>query len=70
MTENLIEIFAARVQSVPAPFWQLTGWAVGGAGSRVDPAATAVGHRDVGFDLNVVVARPSPDQDADEHVAV
>jgi FAD/FMN-containing dehydrogenase len=67
--DELIEIFAARVESVTAPFWQLNGWAVGGAASRVDPADTAVGQREVGFDLNVVAAWPPPDTAADAHVA-
>jgi hypothetical protein len=67
--DELIEIFAARAASVEAPFWQLNGWAVGGAASRIDPAETAVGHREVGFDLNVVAAWPPPDSAADEHTA-
>ena len=67
--DGLIETFAARVETVTAPFWQLNGWAVGGAASRVDPSATAVGYRDVGFDLNVVAAWPPPDPGADEHIA-
>jgi FAD/FMN-containing dehydrogenase len=67
--DELIEIFAARVDSVTAPFWQLNGWAVGGAASRVDPAATAVGHREVGFDLNIVAAWPPPDPAAEDHIA-
>jgi FAD/FMN-containing dehydrogenase len=67
--DELIEIFAARAESVEAPFWQLNGWAVGGAASRIDPAQTAMGHREVGFDLNVVAAWPPPDSAADEHTA-
>jgi FAD/FMN-containing dehydrogenase len=67
--DELIETFAACVESVTAPFWQLNGWAVGGAASRVDPAATAVGHREVGFDLNLVAAWPPPDPNADDHIA-
>ncbi|HEX2126351.1 MAG TPA: FAD-binding oxidoreductase [Thermoleophilaceae bacterium] len=67
--DELIEIFATHAQTVKAPFWQFNGWAVGGAASRVDPAETAVGHRKVGFDLNVVAAWPPPDPGADEHIA-
>jgi Berberine and berberine like len=67
--DELIDIFAARVESVTAPFWQLNGWAVGGAASRVDPTETAVGHREVGFDLNVVAAWPPPDPAADKNIA-
>jgi FAD/FMN-containing dehydrogenase len=67
--DELIEVFVARVESVTAPFWQLNGWAVGGAASRVDASGTAVGHRDVGFDLNVVAAWPPPDPGVEEHIA-
>jgi FAD/FMN-containing dehydrogenase len=67
--DELIDVFAARVDAVTAPFWQLNGWAVGGVASRIDPAATAVGHREIGFDLNVVAAWPPPDPGAGEHVA-
>lgn len=66
--DQLIETFASRVESVEAPFWQLNGWAVGGAASRVDPEATAVGQREVGFDLNVVAAWPPSDPRAEEYV--
>jgi FAD/FMN-containing dehydrogenase len=67
--DELIETFAARVESATPAVWQLNGWAVGGAASRVEPAATAVGHRELGFDLNVVAAWPPPDPGAEQHTA-
>jgi len=35
----------------------------------VDGDATAVGHREEGFDLNIVAAWPPPDPNRDAHVA-
>ncbi len=67
--DELIEVFAASIDSVKAPFWQLNGWAVSGAASRVDSGETAVGHREQGFDLNLVAAWPAPDRDGDEYIA-
>jgi FAD/FMN-containing dehydrogenase len=67
--DELIEIFSERIASVTAPFWQLNGWAVGGAASRIDPGETAMGHREAGFDLNIVAAWPPPDPDGEAHVA-
>jgi hypothetical protein len=40
----------------PPPFSQIGGWAVGGAVTRTDPDATAVGEREVGFEVNVTAA--------------
>lgn len=67
--DELIDAFTARVEAVKAPFWQLNGWAVGGAASRVDAGATAVGHREEGFDVNIVAAWPPPDPGAEEYRA-
>jgi hypothetical protein len=67
--EELIEIVTARIASVEVPFWQLNGWAVGGAASRVDPGATAMSQRAEGFHFNLVAAWPPPDPNADGHVA-
>ena len=67
--DELIDVFAASIDSVKAPFWQLNGWAVSGAASRVDAGATAVGDREPAFDLNLVAAWPPPDPNADEYIA-
>jgi hypothetical protein len=42
---------------------------MGGAVSRVAPEATAVGERDVGFEMNVTAAWPPPDPGGARHVA-
>lgn len=67
--DDLIDIFMSRVECVTAPFFQINGWAVGGAATRVDAGATAVGERHDGFDLNIAAGWPAPDPDRDKHVA-
>ena len=69
LSDELIDVFMARIASVEAPFWQMTGWAVGGAASRVPSDATAVGQREPGFDLNIVAAWPPPDPNSESHIA-
>jgi hypothetical protein len=58
--DALIDIFMARVGCATAPFFQINGWTVGGAVTRVDADATAVGERHGGFHLNIA-AWPSQD---------
>jgi hypothetical protein len=41
---------------------------VGGAVSRTDPTATAVGEREVGFEISLAAGWPGTDHDADKHV--
>ena len=55
--------------SITSPFSQIGGWAMGGAVSRVDPEATAVGGREVGFDVSFAAAWLPPDPTLDRHVA-
>jgi FAD/FMN-containing dehydrogenase len=42
---------------------------IGGAASRVTPEATALGRRDVGFELRIIAGWPPEDADAAQHVA-
>jgi FAD binding domain/Berberine and berberine like len=65
--DEVIDIIMGRAEVVTAPFWQMNGWAVGGAATRVDADATAVGEREVGFDLNVLAAWPPPDSNFGEY---
>jgi FAD/FMN-containing dehydrogenase len=67
INDEVIDIIMERASSVSAPFWQMNGWAVGGAVTRVDADATAVGPREPGFDLNITAAWPPPDPGAEEH---
>ncbi|HVL31744.1 MAG TPA: FAD-binding oxidoreductase, partial [Solirubrobacteraceae bacterium] len=69
LSDAVIDVLVSRVEAITSPLSQLSGWAVGGAASRVDPSATAVGPREVGFELNVTAAWPPSDRDGDRHVA-
>ncbi|HEX2196020.1 MAG TPA: FAD-binding oxidoreductase [Actinomycetota bacterium] len=69
LDDAVIDVIMARAESATAPFWQMNGWAVGGAVTRVDADATAVGTRRSGFDLNVLAAWPPGAGDPDEHRA-
>jgi FAD/FMN-containing dehydrogenase len=69
LSDAVIDTIVARVEQIPTPFSQIGLWAVGGAVSRVDPAATAVGEREVGFEVNIVAAWPPPDLNGQQHVA-
>ena len=67
LSDEVIDVIVSRVESITSPFSQIGGWAVGGAASRVDPEATAVGAREVGFEFNVTAAWPPPDPNGDGH---
>lgn len=69
LTDEVVELIVGAIGSITSPFSQIGGWAVGGAVSRVDPGATAVGQREVGFELNVTAAWPPPDPEPDRHLA-
>jgi len=69
LSDEVIDVIVGRVESITSPFSQISGWAVGGVVSRTDPDATAVGEREVGFELNVVAAWPPPDPDGPGHTA-
>ena len=42
---------------------------LGGAASRVAPDATALGQREVGFELRLIAMWPPEDPDAAQHIA-
>lgn len=71
LSDDVIEAFVGQVERITSPFSQIAGWAVGGAVSRVDPAATAVGgrEREIGFEINVTAAWAPSDGDGDRHTA-
>jgi hypothetical protein len=53
LSDEVIGVFVEAIGSMSAPFSQINGWAMGGAVSRVDAEATAVGEREVGFDIGI-----------------
>ena len=70
LTDDVIDVRRRASQSITSPFSQIGGWAIGGAVSRVDPDATAVGEREVGLELNVTAAWLPADGERDPHIAV
>jgi hypothetical protein len=52
-----------------SPLSQISGWAMGGAVSRVPGDATAVGERAPGFEFNIIGAWAPTDRDGDRHTA-
>jgi hypothetical protein len=69
LSDDLIDQLVARAEAITSPFSQMSGWAVGGAASRVDAGATAVGEREVGFELNITAAWMPGDPEGERHVA-
>ena len=69
LSDEVIDVIVSRIENISSPFSQIGGWAVGGAASRVDPDATAVGVREIGFDLNIAAGWPPSDPNGDHHIA-
>jgi FAD binding domain/Berberine and berberine like len=69
LTDEVIEIFLARMRSMTSPFAQINGWAVGGAVSRIAADATAVGEREVGYEISIAVGWPPSDPNGERHKA-
>ena len=69
LPDEVVGVFVDRVANSTSPFSQVNGWAMGGAVSRVDPEVTAVGEREVGFDISFAAAWPPSDPEPDRHVA-
>ncbi len=71
LSDEVVDIFAQRVDAITSPFSQISGWAVGGAVTRVDADTTAVGSRErqIGFEINVTAAWPARDLEGERHRA-
>jgi FAD/FMN-containing dehydrogenase len=69
LSDATIDVFCERASAFTSPFAQINGWAVGGAVSRVDPDATAVGERETGFELSFAVGWRPSDPDGERHRA-
>ncbi|HEX5619936.1 MAG TPA: FAD-binding oxidoreductase [Solirubrobacteraceae bacterium] len=67
LSDEIAEVFLERLAAMTSPFAQINGWAMGGAVARVDAGATAVGEREVGFDISFAVGWPGSDPDPDRH---
>jgi hypothetical protein len=69
LPDAAIERIVERVETVTSPFSLVNGWAIGGAASRVAPGATAVGEREVGFELRMIAVWQPGDPDGERHEA-
>lgn len=69
LSDEVIDLIVSRAAAPTSPFSQIGGWAVGGAVSRVDPASTAVGRREVGFEINTTAGWAPSDPDPGRHIA-
>ncbi len=56
LTIDDVDTFVSAMETSTSPMSHIVGLAVGGAASRVDADATAVGPREPGFEANVVAA--------------
>ena len=68
LADDVIDVMTAQTGAIEAPLSYIAGFAVGGAVTRVDVDATAVGPREGGFELSIV-AGWRPEDAADRHVA-
>jgi hypothetical protein len=69
LPDAVIDTFVERLGAMTSPFAQINGWAMGGAVARVDADATAVGPREVGFDISMPTAWLPSDPDPERHKA-
>jgi FAD binding domain/Berberine and berberine like len=69
LSDAAIDEIVVLAGSLTSPLSLLNGWAIGGAVSRVHPGATAVGEREVGFELRLIANWAPGDPRGDEHVA-
>jgi FAD/FMN-containing dehydrogenase len=69
LSDAVIDKIVALVESLTSPLSLLNGWAIGGAASRVAADATAVGEREVGFELRLISVWPPGDPDGERHTA-
>jgi FAD/FMN-containing dehydrogenase len=60
LDDGAIDVLVAQATGIPAPFGALHVHQLGGAMSRVPAGATAMGHREAGFLVNVVGLWPDP----------
>ena len=69
LTDHVIDLLMQQVATITSPFSQIGGWAVGGAVSRIAADTTAVGVREVGFELNLTAAWQPSDPNPQRHLA-
>jgi len=68
LSDQVIDLLMDQVAGITSPFSQIGGWAVGGAVSRIAAESTAVGVREVGFELNLTGAWQPSDPNPQRHL--
>jgi len=69
LSDEVIDAIVTQVETITSPLSLLNGWVIGGVASRVDPAATAVGDREPGFEFRVIAVWRPDDPDPERHRA-
>jgi hypothetical protein len=69
LSDRVIDVCLERMETATSPFCQIQSWVMGGAASRVPGDATAVGPRDVGYEVSFVNGWPPSDGDGERHRA-
>jgi hypothetical protein len=64
----VIDVFEEGIGSMTSPFSQINGWVTGGAASRIDPDATAVGERGVGLHIGINACWSPSDSEPQRHI--
>jgi hypothetical protein len=67
LSDGGIATLTGAVESATSRMSLISGWAIGGAVSRVDPSATAVGEREIGYELRLIAGWPASDPDGERH---
>jgi FAD/FMN-containing dehydrogenase len=67
LSDRVIEVCLERMSSATSPFCQVQSWVMGGAASRVPAEATAVGPREVGYEVSFVTGWPPADGEGERH---
>jgi FAD/FMN-containing dehydrogenase len=69
LSDTVIDRLTGLVEEITSPLSYVAGFAMSGAVTRVDADATAVGGREVGFELSIVAGWPPPNPDRERHLA-
>jgi hypothetical protein len=69
LSSDVIDVLVAATESMTSTLSYFGCFAVGGAASRVAPEETAVGAREIGFELNTVAGWRPQDPDGERHTA-
>jgi hypothetical protein len=69
LSDAIIDVLVAATESITSPLSYFGCFCVGGAAARVAPDETAVGAREIGFELNTVAGWRPQDPEGERHTA-